>query len=135
MSKDDSYYPTVRAALQADGWTIVEDPLRLKIGKQFFQIDLACRKNKEGENEEIAVEIKSFLQESFITEFYHVRGQYLTYRDALDLSEYAHLKLYLALPEDIYTRHWTNPFIDSIRLKDKISLLLCNDKQQITQWL
>ncbi|MDJ1502791.1 element excision factor XisH family protein [Xanthocytophaga agilis] len=135
MSRDDYYYTIVKAALEAAGWTIFEDPLRLKIEKLFFQIDLACRRNGDGKTEEIAVEIKSFLKESFITDFYHVRGQYLTYRDVLDITEYAHVKLYVALPELVYKKNWTIPFIDKIRQKDGIGLILFNDKNQITQWL
>jgi hypothetical protein len=58
---------------------------------------LAAKKN----GQQIAVEIKSFLGASTITEFHHALGQFLNYRLALTVKEPKY-KLYLAVPANIY---------------------------------
>ena len=49
----------------------------------------------------IAVEIKSFLGPSKISEFYGALGQFITYRLALQIIEPERI-LYLAIPENLY---------------------------------
>ncbi|MEM7657213.1 MAG: element excision factor XisH family protein [Bacteroidota bacterium] len=82
MSAQDKYHELVKAALQKDGWTITHDPLKLKVGKRKLKIDLGAERVLAAEKgeEKIAIEIKSFLGPSLLTDFYHALGQYSVYR-------------------------------------------------------
>ena len=53
------------------------------------------------ESQKIAVEIKSFVGLSLITDFYHALGQYQLYLLALK-SQFPDWKLYLAMPDETY---------------------------------
>lgn len=78
----DLFHDVVRSALEAEGWTITADPLYFKFGDVQFQIDLAAEQvlAAERHGEKIAVEIKSFLRSSAVTDFYGALGQFLSYR-------------------------------------------------------
>ena len=55
----------------------------------------------EKAEQKIAIEIKSFLNTSAITDFHSALGQFLNYRLALQMSEPDRV-LYLAVPVDTY---------------------------------
>jgi hypothetical protein len=55
----------------------------------------------ERAGEKIAVEVKSFLNPSAVTDFYAALRQFLSYRLALKSVE-PELSLYLAVPVDVY---------------------------------
>ncbi|MDX2229687.1 MAG: element excision factor XisH family protein [Leptolyngbyaceae cyanobacterium bins.349] len=76
MSARDAFHDVVRTALQRDGWTITHDPYPLQAGSFDLAIDLGAEKviaAQQGDKK-IAVEIKSFLGPSKITEFYAAMG-------------------------------------------------------------
>ncbi|NES24440.1 MAG: fatty-acid oxidation protein subunit alpha [Symploca sp. SIO3E6] len=50
----------------------------------------------------IAVEVKSFVGSSTISEFHTALGQFLNYRIALEISDEPERILYLAVPKDTY---------------------------------
>jgi len=70
MSRKDRFHQTVRTALEKQGWTITHDPLPLKVGTLKLEVDLGAEKliAAEKENQKIAVEVKSFLRASKITD-------------------------------------------------------------------
>ena len=78
MAKD-IYHEAVKIALIKDGWTITEDPLRLKFGGRMTYVDLGAEKllaaQKEGQ--QIAVEVKSFLNPSPVKDLEQALGQYI----------------------------------------------------------
>jgi hypothetical protein len=84
MAKD-LFHDAVRNALIKDGWQITDDPFFLKVGGVEFYIDLGAEKliAAERNNEKIAVEIKSFINSSSLTDFHLAIGQFLNYRVAL----------------------------------------------------
>jgi hypothetical protein len=86
-----------------DGWTITHDPLPLKFGEQDVFIDLGAEAPlaTEKAGRKIAVEIKSFLGKSEITELERALGQYVLYRSLLRRNE-ADRSLFLALPVEAY---------------------------------
>lgn len=88
MAARDKFHGAVRTALEKDGWTITHDPLQIKLGKIEMQIDLGAEQMLAATrgNQKIAVEIKSFLSASFITDFYGALGQFLSYKIALSKS-------------------------------------------------
>jgi XisH protein len=100
VSRKDRFHELVKQALLQTGWTITDDPLYLSIGNVNIQIDLAAEPliAATKDNQKIAVEIKSFISTSQITDFYGSLGQYLTYRVALKLQE-PDRHLYLAVPK------------------------------------
>jgi len=71
LSARDRFHNIVKIALTKEQWVITQDPLTFKYGKVDFQVDLGAEKllAAERENEKIAIEIKSFLNPSAITDF------------------------------------------------------------------
>jgi hypothetical protein len=104
MAKD-LYHQLVRDALEKDGWTITHDPyvIRKKHLGTKLEIDLGLEKVITAEKgvEKIAVEVKSFLEDSLIHEFHAVVGQYLHYIIGLSIIDVERI-LYLAMPHDVY---------------------------------
>jgi hypothetical protein len=127
---DDKYYTQVKQALENDGYEIIQTPFRFRAGGFKYQIDFAAKKDERT----ILIELKSF-SGSFLEDFYTARGQYLTYVDALQLSPFEY-DVYLAIPIDIYTKHFAKPLIKTILDKSKIKLVVYNqDARQIIEWI
>lgn len=103
MSAKDVFHDAVKQALQKEQWVITDDPLRFKFGNVNFQVDLGAEQlvAAERSGEKIAIEIKSFLNPSAITDFHSALGQFLSYRLALKSVE-PDRTLYLAVPLDTY---------------------------------
>jgi hypothetical protein len=79
MSARDLFHDIVKNALQKDGWTITHDPYPLPTGSFDLAIDLGAEKviaAYRGE-QRIAIEIKSFLGPSKISQFYGALGQFM----------------------------------------------------------
>lgn len=77
MSAKDFYHDTVRTALIKDGWTITDDPFKLRVGGRSVYVDLGAKKlfAAEKQGRKIAVEIKSFLDPSPVSELEKALGQ------------------------------------------------------------
>ncbi len=75
MSAKDIFHNAAKAALQNDGWTVTE-PLYLRLGDDQLRIDLAAERliAAERKQEKIAVEVKSFVGASAITDFHTALG-------------------------------------------------------------
>ena len=103
MARRDNTHEFVKAALIREGWIITNDPLPVKIGRKSAQIDLGAERivAAERDNEKIAVEIKSFIGTSTITEFYRAIGQFDLYKRAMK-RQYPDRVLFLALPIATY---------------------------------
>lgn len=101
MSAKDIFHETVKQALEKDNWVVTDDPLKLKFGNVNFQIDLGAERVLAAQRagEKIAVEIKSFLNLSAITDFYAALGQFFSYRLAIEAIEPDRI-LYMAVPLD-----------------------------------
>jgi hypothetical protein len=137
MPAKDVFHELVRAALENEGWIITHDPYHIDLGFVDFYIDLGAERliaaTKDGEK--IAVEIKTFLAASTISEFHTAIGQFINYRIALE-EEDKDRQLYLAIPSDIYKRFFKYPFIQTVIRRNQIPLLVYDiEKQEITQWI
>lgn len=110
MAKD-LFHEAVKQALIKDGWTITGDPLIIRIDRVKLEIDLAAEKvfAAEKDNQKIAVEVKSFINTSAITDFHNALGQFLNYRLALEMTEPERI-LYLAVPIDIFNTFFQERF-------------------------
>ena len=105
----DLFHNIVRASLENDNWRISQDPYRLPLSARTLEIDLGAEQIIAAENgvEKIAVEVKSFLKDSFIYEFYSVLGQYLVYQEFLSRQE-PDRQLYLAVSDEVYKLRFVN---------------------------
>jgi hypothetical protein len=133
----DVFHDAVRHALIRDGWTITDDPYTLKIEGVNIQIDLGAERliAATKEDERIAVEVKSFVGASNISEFHTALGQYLNYRIALSSAD-ATRKLFLAIPQDTYTGFFQLTFPQRVLAQFELSILVYDSQQEtITQWI
>ncbi|MEC4895091.1 MAG: XisH family protein [Oscillatoria sp. PMC 1051.18] len=137
MPAKDAFHELVRTALENEGWTITHDPYHIDLGFVDFYIDLGAERliaaTKDGDK--IAVEIKTFLSPSTISEFHTAIGQFINYRIALEEEE-ADRRLYLAIPSEIYKRFFKYSFIQTVLRRNQIPLLVYStDKEEIVQWI
>ena len=103
MPQRDTFHATVRTALERDGWTITDDPLLLAIGIHKVYVDLGAERLIAATRgaERIAVEVKSFVGPSPVTDFERALGQYVLYRTALRRRE-PDRTMVLAIPRIAY---------------------------------
>jgi XisH protein len=137
MPAKDIFHQAVRHALEKDGWTITHDPLLLRYELGNLYIDLGAEKVLAAEQagKKIAVEVKSFVQNSAISEFYTALGQFISYRTLL-LDQYAEHILYLAVPLDTYTSFFATQLAQSIISSQQLKLIVYKPQQEvIDQWL
>jgi XisH protein len=135
MAKD-RFHDAVRTALEKEGWTITADPYEMSVGDVDFEIDLAAEMlAAQRAEEKIAVEIKSFIGSSKVSDFHTALGQLINYQFALEEFE-PERKLFLAVPESIYNTFFQRRFIRSVVERTQINLVIYNEKQEvIVQWL
>ncbi|MBW4616635.1 MAG: XisH family protein [Desmonostoc vinosum HA7617-LM4] len=136
MSAKDIFHEAVKQALQKEQWIITHDPLKVEFGDVNFQIDLGVQRviAAQKQDDKIAVEIKSFLRSSAITEFYSALGQFLSYRLAL---EEVHLNrtLYVAVPLDIYKTFFQLEFTQVAMRRYQVLLIVYDPVEKvIVQW-
>jgi hypothetical protein len=135
MAKD-LFHDAVKQALLKEQWIITADPLKIKIEGVKLEIDLAAEKvfAAEKAGRKIAVEIKSFLSPSTITDFHAALGQFLNYRLALQMRE-PDRTLYLAVPIDTFESFFQEPFIQEAIKLYQVKLIVYNPIQEIiTAW-
>ena len=115
MPAKDVFHQAMRHALEKDGWTITHAPLLLRYELGNLYIDLGAEKILAAEQagKKIAVEIKSFIQSSAISEFYTALGQFISYRTLLK-EQYPEYVLYLAVPLDTYTSFFATQLAQTI---------------------
>lgn len=134
----DIFHNQVKTALIKDGWKITHDPFVIRISEAIkLQIDLAAENAIAAErgNEKIAVEIKSFIADSDISEFHTALGQYLNYVQAIEDQE-ADRSVYLAVPVDTYADFFQLPFIQKMLRRYAVQLVIYDpDKEEIQQWI
>lgn len=102
-----------------------------------FEIDLAAEQllAAERENQKIAVEVKSFISASNISDFHTALGQFLNYRDALERVE-PDRQLYLAVRVPIYETFFQRRFILAAVARYELRLVIYDVKQEvIVQWM
>jgi hypothetical protein len=135
MAKD-IYHDSVKLALEKDGWTITEDPFIFRLDRVSFRMDLGAEKiiSAEKGSEKIVVEIKTFVQASFIHAFHEATGQYDNYLLALEEVAPERL-LYLAIPEEIWNTYFQERFIQKVITRKNIKIIVYNPTEEIiVQW-
>lgn len=133
----DVFHDAVRNALIREGWTITDDPYRLSVEGVNILIDLGAERLivATKENEKIAVEVKSFIGASSLSEFHMALGQYLNYRIALE-TQAPERKLYLAVPSDAYDSFFQLAFPQRVLAQFDISMVVYESQREtILEWI
>lgn len=115
---------------------ITADPLTIKIEGVRFEIDLAAEKVLAAEKagQKIAVEVKSFLSNSALTDFHVALGQFLNYRLALQMSE-PDRTLYLAVPFDTFDSFFQERFVqEAVRLYQLKLVVYDPQDEVVIEW-
>ena len=137
MPAKDIFHNTVKLGLEKEGWIITNDPLYLDFGGVEIYIDLGAEKLivAEREGKKIAVEVKSFISGSAISEFHKALGQFINYRTALNQKQ-PERELYLAIPNTIYETFFKLELIQLVIKTQTIKLIVYNpDREAIEQWI
>jgi hypothetical protein len=128
----------VKTALIKDGWKVTADPLTLKFSTRYkLQIDLAAEAlvAAEKDNQFIAVEVKSFLAPSTVSEFHAALGQFINYRIALRLKQPERV-LYLAVPLFTHEEFFPEEVVRISIVENAVKLLIFDpDFQEVVQWI
>jgi hypothetical protein len=136
MAKD-RFHDVVRVALEKEGWQITAEFYSLAVEDVNFEIDLTAEQLLVAtrENQKIAVEVKSFISPSNISDFHTALGQFLNYRDALAIAE-PDRQLFLAVRLPVYETFFQKRFISGSVNRYQIKLLVYDVVQEvIVQWL
>ena len=137
MAAKDRFHAVVRIALEQEQWQITDDPLRLEVGGTKFEIDLGAQQllAAERDQEKIAVEIKTFLSDSPLTDYHAALGQFLNYRLALEISDPTRI-LYLAVPVVAYETFFKREFAQISLERYQIKQIIYDPIQEvIVQWI
>ena len=137
MPAKDIFHNTVKIGLEKEGWEITSDPLYLDFGGVEIYIDLAAEKliAAEREGRKIAIEVKSFIGSSAISEFHKALGQFINYRTALSQKEPERI-MYLAVPNITYEIFFKLELIQLVIRTQDIKLIVFNpNKDEIEQWI
>ena len=137
MSARDLFHNAVRKALEKDGWVITHDPYPLSVDEINMAVDLGAEKLIAAMKDEqkIAVEIKSFVGASNISEFHTALGQFLNYQVALDAHEPDRI-LYLAVPSDTYKDFFLRPFVQTVLQRHHLKLVVFRPQLEvIVRWI
>lgn len=133
----DIYHFDVKEALESDGWTVTHDPLVIKSGGIKTEVDLAAEQVIAAEKGEgkIAVEVKSFLSKSKLTDFYEAKGKYDIYLRLLK-KEAPDRILFLAIEEEIFNTFFQKPLIKEVVLEEQIAIIVfSHHTKRILQWI
>ncbi len=132
----DKFHQIVRAALEKDGWIITHDPYPLQLTRRKLGIDLGAEKIIAAvkESEKIAVEIKSFLNDSFLYDFHEALGQYLVYQPFLERKEPNRI-LFLAVSLLVYEEYFIDEDIQFLCEQYNLKVVVFDQlKEQIVLW-
>ncbi|WP_019988062.1 element excision factor XisH family protein [Rudanella lutea] len=136
MAKD-IFHDIVKTVLQQDGWTITHDPLTLKLSKRNLFIDLGAERimAAERDNQKIAIEVKSFVGLSPLTDFYKALGQYQLNILALK-RKMPYRVLYLAMPQESYETLMNDDILAEFLNELSLRYIIFDPKnKQLVQWI
>ncbi|NJL58621.1 MAG: fatty-acid synthase [Desulfobacteraceae bacterium] len=137
MPARDLYHHNFKNALVKDGWKITHDPLRLKWGGKDMYVDLGAEQILAAEKagQKIAIEIKSFIGASELSDIQNAIGQYCLYRSVMSRTE-PDRALYLAVHKEIFFDIFEEP-LGSLLLEDYHIPMIVFDfqKEVILKWI
>jgi XisH protein len=136
MSAKDRFHDAVKTALQKQGWIITHDPLYFRFGGIDVYVDLAAERliAAEKNGEKIAVEVKSFLSASAISDFHLALGQFINYRAVLQKKD-PERALYLAVPQITYDSFFQLEFTQMMVQDNQLKLIVYDfEEEVIVKW-
>jgi hypothetical protein len=136
MPRKDLYHQTVVAALLREGWTITDDPLRLVYGGRNLYVDLGAKRllGAVKESRIIAVEVKSFIGSSDLTDLEMAIGQYNLYRDVL-VEQEPERQIYLAVPRYAYDTTFSERLGQLVIKQQRLRLIVFGVEEGPLQWI
>jgi XisH protein len=137
MPAKDIYHDAVKNALIKDGWSITADPYTIKYEDAELYADLAAEKPLAAERhgQKIVVEIKSFIGKSPMYDFHNAIGQYIVYRNLIQVTEPEYI-LYLAIDDITFDNFFQRPSISLITSRNNLKILVIDTQQErIEQWI
>lgn len=137
MPAKDIYHNEVKNALIKDGWTITADPYLIKYEDAELYADLAAEKPiaAERQGQKIVVEIKSFVGKSLMYDFHNALGQYIVYRNLIQLTEPKYT-LYLAIDDVVYEEFFQRKSVQAVINQNHLLLIVVDtEKEEIKQWI
>lgn len=131
MLAKDIYHDAVKNALIKDGWTITADPYFLQYEDAELYADLFAEKAllAEQQGRKIVVEIKSFISPSLMRDFENALGQYILYRDILQLGR-KNYELYLAIRDTIFDTFFQRKSIQAVVKLHQVNLIIFNNERE-----
>lgn len=137
MPAKDVFHDLVKHALEKEGWVVTHEHYHLKVDDRDMFIDLAAEKILAAEKDgvRIAVEVKSFVSPSPLSDFHLAIGQFINYRLALYEHD-PHRHLFLAIPLDTYETFFGLPFVQKVIQTQQVALIVYSLEQEvITTWI
>ena len=137
MPAKDIYHETVKNALIKDGWQITAENLQLPWGGTRAFIDILADEVfvAEKEGRKIAVEVKSFIGKSNLSEFEKAVGQFIIYRFAMRRED-AERELFLAVGEKIYNKLFLHPDVIELIEAENLRIIVFDEsKEVIVRWI
>ena len=137
MPAKDIYHDTVKKALIKDGQKITAENLQLPWGGTDTYVDIIADKIFVAEKggRKIAVEVKSFVGKSTITEFQKALGQIIIYRFALRKKE-SERELFLAVDLKVYNEFFVNPDVIELIEDENLKIIVFDKfKEVIVRWI
>jgi hypothetical protein len=137
MPAKDTYHDAVKNALIQDGWEITADPYFIKYEDAELYADLAAQKPIAAQRQEqkIVVEIKSFIGRSPMYDFHNAIGQYIVYRNLIQITE-PEYNLYLAIDDLTYDNFFQRASIQLITKQNNLKIIVVDTQQERIQlWI
>ncbi|MGD1711997.1 XisH family protein [Dapis sp. BLCC M172] len=137
MPAKDIFHNAVKLGLEKEGWIITNYSLHLDFGEVEIYINLGAEKliTALSAGEKIAVEEKSFISNSPISEFHKALGQFINYQTVLNQKE-PERELYLAVPKTTYEDFFKLKLIQLVIKNQQIKLIIYHpEKDKIEQWI
>lgn len=137
MPAKDIYHNEVKNALIKDGWTITADPYLIKYEDAELYADLAAEKPiaAQRQGQKIIVEIKSFVGKSLMYDFHNALGQYIVYRNLIQLTD-PEYTVYLAIDDVVYEEFFQRKSVQVVINQNSLLLIVVDiEKEDIKQWI
>lgn len=134
MPAKDRYHDAVKRTLIKSEWGIIDEQVKVDIGRRRLWIDVQARKAEQ--DLAILVEIKGFENSpSSVETLAQALGQYVIYQVALASMKSA-LPLYLAVPRAAYDGILSEPLGQGVIKQVGMKLLVFDPVQEeIVRWL
>ena len=137
MAAKDFYHEHVKTALQKDGWTITDEPLKGEwLGTKVY-VDLGAERLIAAEKglEKIAIEVKSFIGPSRIEDLRDALGQFVIYRLCLK-RDFPERVLFLAVRDDVYPAIFEKTDGRILLQDQELRIIVFNPvRKEIVKWI